>query len=194
MPTLIDAAGKQGRPDHHRARQGAGWLGPALRQQEPHEASRCPVPGKTFEKGFWAHGPSMLHFKLDGKYTRFTAQVGIDKGAGNQGQRRVHRDQRRTEDAAPPLQRQEATQGVPARRRSTENLLPADKSPAPVQPPKPPKCCWRTGIEQARLHPPLHAQREPRLHRIRQQPLDARRRAVRAGSEDRAPSATSCPS
>lgn len=39
----------------------------------------------VFQKGYWAHGPSLLHFQLDGKYTRFEAQVGIDKGAGKNG-------------------------------------------------------------------------------------------------------------
>ncbi len=39
----------------------------------------------TFARGFWAHGPSMLHFKLEGKYVRFQAQIGIDKGAGQAG-------------------------------------------------------------------------------------------------------------
>ncbi|MBT3277786.1 MAG: SUMF1/EgtB/PvdO family nonheme iron enzyme, partial [Phycisphaerales bacterium] len=39
--------------------------------------------GKTaYAKGFWAHGPSLLHFKLGGKYKSFTTDVGIDAGAG----------------------------------------------------------------------------------------------------------------
>ncbi len=50
-----------------------------------HRGKTLEVAGKTFETGFWAHGPSMLHFKLDGKYTRFAAQVGIDTGAGKNG-------------------------------------------------------------------------------------------------------------
>jgi len=43
------------------------------------------IAGKTYKRGFWAHGPSMLHFRLDGKYALFTADVGIDRGAGTSG-------------------------------------------------------------------------------------------------------------
>jgi len=43
------------------------------------------IAGETFSKGFWAHGPSLLHFQLDGKYTQFQAKVGIDTGAGGNG-------------------------------------------------------------------------------------------------------------
>lgn len=35
------------------------------------------ISGRKFEKGFYAHAPSVLHFKLDGKFARFEAQVGI---------------------------------------------------------------------------------------------------------------------
>ena len=35
--------------------------------------------GKTpFETGFWAHAPSLLHFKLDGSYQSFHVNVGLD--------------------------------------------------------------------------------------------------------------------
>jgi len=43
------------------------------------------IGGREFAKGFWAHGPSMLHFKLDGNFIQFQAQVGIDTGAGRNG-------------------------------------------------------------------------------------------------------------
>ena len=43
------------------------------------------IPGKTYAKGFWAHGPSVLHFRLGGKYVRFEAEVGLDVGAGREG-------------------------------------------------------------------------------------------------------------
>lgn len=36
------------------------------------------IANQLFDKGFWAHGPSMLHFKTAGEYDRFTAKVGID--------------------------------------------------------------------------------------------------------------------
>ena len=43
------------------------------------------MAGKTYKTGFWAHGPSVLHFELGGRYTKLTADVGIDKGAGTAG-------------------------------------------------------------------------------------------------------------
>lgn len=43
------------------------------------------ICGRTYASGFWAHAPSLLHFKLNGRYARFTAEVGIDKGAGSRG-------------------------------------------------------------------------------------------------------------
>ena len=43
------------------------------------------IAGVTFGKGFYAHAPSVLHFKLDGSFTRFEAQVGIYTGSGRNG-------------------------------------------------------------------------------------------------------------
>ena len=43
------------------------------------------IAGRTFEKGFYAHAPSVLHFKLDGNFSRFEAQVGIYTGSGRNG-------------------------------------------------------------------------------------------------------------
>jgi len=43
------------------------------------------IGAKTYKKGLWAHGPSILHFQIDGKYASFEAQVGIDAGAGRAG-------------------------------------------------------------------------------------------------------------
>jgi hypothetical protein len=43
------------------------------------------IAGQPFKAGFWAHGPSMLHFRLDGKYKRLKTHVGIDTGAGTSG-------------------------------------------------------------------------------------------------------------
>ena len=40
---------------------------------------------KTFKHGFWAHAPSTLAFRLDGKYERFEAWVGVGIGAPRQG-------------------------------------------------------------------------------------------------------------
>jgi hypothetical protein len=50
-----------------------------------HRGQRLSIGGQEFSKGFWAHGPSMLHFELDGKYERFEAVIGIDSGAGGKG-------------------------------------------------------------------------------------------------------------
>jgi len=60
-----------------------GWG--KLLKNENQKGQPLQIGGKTFATGFWAHGPSLLHFKLDGKYTRFTAHVGIDVGAGQNG-------------------------------------------------------------------------------------------------------------
>ncbi len=46
---------------------------------------RLAIGRKTFDSGFWAHGPSVLHFKLGGKYARLRTVVGIDRGAGRKG-------------------------------------------------------------------------------------------------------------
>lgn len=43
------------------------------------------IAGRKFKRGFWAHGPSLLHFKLDGDYVRFEAYAGIDSTAGTNG-------------------------------------------------------------------------------------------------------------
>ena len=60
-----------------------GWG--RLLKNENQKGQPLRIGSKTFGKGFWAHGPSLLHFKLDGKYTRFAAHVGIDAGAGRNG-------------------------------------------------------------------------------------------------------------
>ncbi len=39
----------------------------------------------TFKRGLLAHAPSALMFKLDGRYVRFEAFVGIGAGAGTSG-------------------------------------------------------------------------------------------------------------
>jgi len=43
------------------------------------------VGGVSFAKGFYAHAPSCLHFKLDGSYVRFEASVGIATASGRNG-------------------------------------------------------------------------------------------------------------
>jgi hypothetical protein len=46
-----------------------------------HRNQPLAIGGKPFARGFWAHGPSLLHFKLDGKYQRLTVWVGLTAGA-----------------------------------------------------------------------------------------------------------------
>ena len=43
------------------------------------------IAGKTFSGGVGTHAASYFRVKLDGKTRRFTAQVGVDDGAGGQG-------------------------------------------------------------------------------------------------------------
>lgn len=46
-----------------------------------HQGQPLSIAGEKFKFGFWAHAPSILHFKLDGKYARFETKVGIDTGS-----------------------------------------------------------------------------------------------------------------
>ncbi|OGV58562.1 MAG: hypothetical protein A2283_00500 [Lentisphaerae bacterium RIFOXYA12_FULL_48_11] len=80
------------------------------------------IHGKSFTKGFWAHAPSILHFKLDGKYTRFEAQVGIDAVAGRNGSSEFL-----VTDIEPKLPKPKLPRTSPA--PVTENLSPADRAP-----------------------------------------------------------------
>ena len=48
-----------------------------------HAGKPVKICGKTFEKAIYAHAPSILHYKLDGKYARFTADVGLVESAKN---------------------------------------------------------------------------------------------------------------
>jgi len=41
------------------------------------------IGGESIQFGYWAHAPSFLHFKLDGKYTRFETKVGITTGSAH---------------------------------------------------------------------------------------------------------------
>jgi hypothetical protein len=50
-----------------------------------HQNKQLNIAGEKFNKGFWAHGPSVLHFKLRKKYTRFESWVGIGAEAGRKG-------------------------------------------------------------------------------------------------------------
>ncbi len=84
QPTLVD---KQGRrvdlTTVKPVRAQVGWGKLFINTNQ--KSNPLKIASKTFPRGFWAHGPSLLHFKLDGKYARFEAQVGIDAGAGKAG-------------------------------------------------------------------------------------------------------------
>jgi len=86
------------------------------------------IGGKTYAKGFWAHGPSLLHFRLDGKYVRFEAEVGIDKGAGTSGSVEFL-----VTNVAPPMPAPSVYMGADASRAARPapalKALPADESP-----------------------------------------------------------------
>ncbi|MDR1382864.1 MAG: NPCBM/NEW2 domain-containing protein [Planctomycetaceae bacterium] len=79
-PTLFDADGNAVRltaivPVDAKT----GWG--TLITNKNHQGNPLEIAGKKFAYGFWAHAPSILHFKLDGKYARFETQVGLDSGS-----------------------------------------------------------------------------------------------------------------
>ncbi|MDR2346799.1 MAG: NPCBM/NEW2 domain-containing protein [Planctomycetaceae bacterium] len=47
-----------------------------------HQGKLLSIAGESFKFGFWAHAPSIIQFKLDGKYKRFETKVGLDSGSG----------------------------------------------------------------------------------------------------------------
>jgi len=83
-PVLIDAAGNKtdlttikpiaAKAGHGGLRVNTGLSGGVLQ-----------IGSRKFKKGFMIHAPSSMHFKLDGKYVRFEALVGIGAGAGKNG-------------------------------------------------------------------------------------------------------------
>ncbi len=46
---------------------------------------RLKIGGQEFERGFWAHAPSVLVFELDGKYEWFETSFGLDALADRSG-------------------------------------------------------------------------------------------------------------
>ena len=79
-PTLFDADGNAMRlttltPVHARV----GWGN--LLIDENHQNQPLSIAGEAQQFGFWAHAPSILHFNLEGKYSRFETNVGLDPGA-----------------------------------------------------------------------------------------------------------------
>ncbi|MDR1491121.1 MAG: NPCBM/NEW2 domain-containing protein [Planctomycetaceae bacterium] len=79
-PTLFDADGNAVRlTTIAPANAKTGWG--TLLIDKNHQGKPLSIAGKNFAYGFWAHAPSILHFKLDGKYTRFETHVGLDAGS-----------------------------------------------------------------------------------------------------------------
>lgn len=56
-----------------------GWGSMSLNRD--HKGDKICVAGETFEHGIFAHGPSVLHFQLDGKFVKFRAKVGLVESA-----------------------------------------------------------------------------------------------------------------
>ena len=76
-PKLIDAEGNEIdlttlSPEESQT----GWG--TLLVNKNHLGEKLCIGKTTFESGFWAHAPSLLHFKLDGSYQRFRVNVGLD--------------------------------------------------------------------------------------------------------------------
>ena len=82
-PVLIDAAGKK--TDLTTIKPAAVKVGALKLILNNGHNHRLQIGNKPFKKGFFVHAPSSMHFKLDGKYVRFEAHVGIGAGAGKNG-------------------------------------------------------------------------------------------------------------
>jgi len=79
-PTLFDAEGNAVRlttltPVSART----GWG--TLLIDRNHQGNPLSIGGEPMQFGFWAHAPSILHFQLDGQYTRLETKVGLDTGS-----------------------------------------------------------------------------------------------------------------
>lgn len=120
-PTLIDAAGKAvDLTTLEPAEAVLGW-GQLLRNRD-HQDQPLSIAGKSFARGFWAHGPSLLHFRLDGRYARFTVSVGLTSGAAR---------------GSADFQVRSDRPAMPSREEYTKNYAPA-AAPQPAAPPLPP--------------------------------------------------------
>jgi Hydrazine synthase alpha subunit middle domain/NPCBM/NEW2 domain len=80
------------------------------------------IAGQSYAKGFYAHAPSVLHFRLDGGFTRFEAQVGIYTGSGKNGSCEFIVTQVKPRTAPP-------RKGDPPPPPVTAKLSPADQAP-----------------------------------------------------------------
>ena len=84
-----------------------------------HGGGALSIGNTPVAKGFYAHAPSSLHFKLDGRYTRFEASVGIATASGKNGSAEFV-----VTNAPPTLPKQKAQLEA-----VTPKLSPADKAP-----------------------------------------------------------------
>ncbi|MDR0327253.1 MAG: NPCBM/NEW2 domain-containing protein [Planctomycetaceae bacterium] len=80
-PTLFEANGNAVRLTTLKpADVKVGWG--ELYIDKNHQDNPLSIAGEKISFGYWTHAPSILHFKLDGKYTRFETKVGLDTGSG----------------------------------------------------------------------------------------------------------------
>jgi formylglycine-generating enzyme required for sulfatase activity len=83
-PVLIDADGKRtSLTDLKPASVKCGWG--RLIKNAGLSGGALRIGKTTFKRGLLAHAPSALMFKLNGRYARFEASVGIGAGAGTSG-------------------------------------------------------------------------------------------------------------
>ena len=80
-PTLFDGAGNAVRLTTFKPVEAKLGYG-SLFVDKNHQGNELSIAGEPMKFGFWAHGPSILQFKLDGKYTRLETKVGLDTGSG----------------------------------------------------------------------------------------------------------------
>ncbi len=78
-PVLTDASGKKVSLTELKPFFSiAGWNSVKLNKTPSKKPLK--IGDKSFSKGFFAHAPSVIAFKLDGKYRKFEAEVGIQSG------------------------------------------------------------------------------------------------------------------
>jgi hypothetical protein len=79
-PTLFDKNGNAVRLTTLKPESAKTGFGTPIVDKN-HKNEALNIAGEKFSFGFWAHAPSILHFKLGGKYTRLETKVGLDSDA-----------------------------------------------------------------------------------------------------------------
>lgn len=87
------------------------------------------IAGQTFAKGFYAHAPSVLHIKLDGRFETFEAKVGIFTGSGKNGSVEFE-----VTNAAPKLPVKSAQKGKEPPPPVSAEVAPAGEGPHQFNP------------------------------------------------------------